>query len=344
MPVTISAVIPVYNGARHLAEALESVRAQTRGAAEVIVADDCSTDVSGEIAAAWGATVIRLVENGGPARARNAAIRLARGEAIAFLDADDRWAPDHLERVAGMLDRFPDAIVGFGGVQRFGARTGRKQPSIPAEVPTWMDPLLLETILPQGSVVVRRTALDSVGGYAEDLRYAEDYDLWLRLARRGRFVATHAPTLHYRLHDAQSSRALPGMFEGAWRARARALAALELEVGAADRATLRARLLRRWQSDLRDAWHFRGREPLATVLAQHSRVPDSDAVHRRWVAKVRWERPFWRLGAAAWDRAPAGLRDRLNQLRNARPARPEAGPRAGQGEGRRRPGSAPRPA
>src|SRR5688500_12073226 len=274
--MSISAVIPVFNGAGHLADALDSIASQTLRPDEVVVADDGSTDRSAAIAAAWGATVVRMPSNGGPAGARNAALRASTGDLVAFLDAGDRSAPSHLERVAGLLERYPEAIVAFGGVQRFGARTGRNQPMLPEGVPSHVDPLLLGPNIPQGAAIVRRAVLTEVGGYAEELRYAEDYDLWLRLAPLGPFVATHEPTLHYRFHAGQSSRALCGMFEGAWRARERALAAASERVGGLERAALCARLLRHWELDLQAAWHYRSREPLATVLAQHPRVPDSE--------------------------------------------------------------------
>jgi glycosyltransferase involved in cell wall biosynthesis len=335
--MSVSVVIPVFNGARHLAEALASIAGQTRRPDEVLVVDDASTDRSPQIAAAWGATLIRLSSNGGPARARNVAIREAAGDLIAFLDADDRWAPTHLDRVAGLLDRFPGTIVAFGGVQRFGERTGRNEPLLPAATPMRVDPLLLGPNIPQGAAVVRHSALAAVGGYAEDMRYAEDYDLWLRLARLGPFVSTHEPTLHYRFHAGQSSRALTGMFEGAWRARQRALAALERTLEAEERAALRARLLLQWEIDLRAAWHYRGREPLDTVLAQHHRVPDSDAAHRRWTQKARRSRPLWLLGAAIWDRLPAPVRSGLSRRRTARPARTADGPRGGLAAGRHQP-------
>src|SRR5262244_3231712 len=91
----ISVVIPAYNAAAFIAEALESVRAQTRAAAEVIVVDNGSTDASPRLAEAAGACVLRL-ERPGVSRARNVGIRAATQPWIAFLDADDLWQPDKL--------------------------------------------------------------------------------------------------------------------------------------------------------------------------------------------------------------------------------------------------------
>lgn len=92
----VSAIIPVYNGEPWLADALRSIASQTRPADEVIVVDDCSTDRSAEIARAHGALVVHQPVNRGEGAARNAGIRAARGDAIAWLDADDYWTPHHL--------------------------------------------------------------------------------------------------------------------------------------------------------------------------------------------------------------------------------------------------------
>ena len=120
----ISVVIPCRNGAEFLGEALDSVRAQTLAPLEVIVVDDRSSDASAEVARAHGATVLRTAEPGGTAVARNLGWRHARGELIAFLDADDRWRPRHLEVVSGLLASAPEAVLAWGSIEFFGLRAG----------------------------------------------------------------------------------------------------------------------------------------------------------------------------------------------------------------------------
>src|SRR3954465_6482790 len=93
----VSIVIPAYNAAAVIAGAVRSVQAQTYSDWELIVADDGSADGTAERAEALGAVVVRAERNGGPAAARNLALRHAAGELVAFLDADDRWLPDYLE-------------------------------------------------------------------------------------------------------------------------------------------------------------------------------------------------------------------------------------------------------
>lgn len=309
---TISVVVPAHNCERFLPDALGSIAAQTRVPAEVIVVDDASTDSTASIAAGSGATVIHLPTNGGPAVARNAGIAAARGDVVAFLDGDDVWMPRHLELVGGLLDRFPETLVAFGGVQQFGWRAHFHEAVLPDARPLRLDRLLLgANLLHQSAAIARRSALAAVGGYDETMRYAEDYDLWLRLARHGPFVSTHETTLGYRVHQAQASRQASRMSEGAWRARERAWRALQPSLGDEERAAVAALLLAQWKADMKTAWHYRSREPLATVLALCPDVPGSAEARRRSARRVRWLRRPWLAAAALWDRLPMPLKARM---------------------------------
>src|SRR6185312_11793255 len=108
----ISVVIPAYNAAAYVGDALASIAAQTCRPAEVIVVDDGSADDTAAIAAAAGAIVIRQ-PNGGASAARNAGVARARSQWIAFLDADDRWLPEYVERVAAAARYCPDVAAIF---------------------------------------------------------------------------------------------------------------------------------------------------------------------------------------------------------------------------------------
>jgi glycosyltransferase involved in cell wall biosynthesis len=110
MPV-ISVIIPAYNAVKYLAEAIESALAQTRPAKEIIVVDDASTDRTVEIARSFGdrVTVLQNAVNSGPGHSRNVGVAASTGEYLAFLDADDKWLPEHLEDLAGLLDQWPEA-------------------------------------------------------------------------------------------------------------------------------------------------------------------------------------------------------------------------------------------
>ncbi|MCG3148419.1 MAG: hypothetical protein PCFJNLEI_01862 [Verrucomicrobiae bacterium] len=182
---TVSVVIPAYNCARFLAQAVESVLAQTCPPTEVIVVDDGSTDDTAEVAASFG-TRIHLIRqpNRGPAVARNTGIEAAQGEWIAFLDSDDVWFPDKLERQVAALQ--PGGLL-CGEVLVF---SGMDLPTPPARQPSPITEVPFERLLQRNwiatsTVVVPRSALVEVGGFNKRYRGPEDFDCWLSLAYRG---------------------------------------------------------------------------------------------------------------------------------------------------------------
>ena len=319
--LSISVVVPAWNCERYLPDALASVEAQSRQPAEVLVVDDASTDTSADVARGLGARVIRLERNGGPSAARNAGIRAASGDLIAFLDGDDWWEPDHLELVAGLLDRFPEAGVAFGRSSRVVARYTAPFP--PEQEPFQALPVLCRgNPIPQSAAVVRRALLLDMDGYRADMRYAEDYDLWLRLAGRTPFVCTSRRTLNYRTHEAQLSRNEAPMAAASWAARERAWNALPASLPQEEREYIAAQLAAGWEAEMHTAWHIRDVEPLATLLAQYRLVPGAETIRTRWNTRVRWLRGPWLIAARAWDRLPEPLRRRVRRQAPAAPAVP----------------------
>lgn len=321
---TVSVVVPSYNAERFLPEAIASVRAQTRPALELIVIDDCSSDGSLDVARRLGATCLSTPAHAGPSAARNVGIRAARGALVAFLDADDLWEPDHLARTVELLERFPSAAVAFGGVRQFtydvdlrnvagpplhraGAPLGA-----PADI-FWT--LLHENLLSQSAAVARRDALIEAGCYDESMHYAEDYDLWLRVALRAPFVGTPSVTTNYRVHSAQSSRSAPRMAQGWWtaRAHARAIVAATQPPQALERLDVVMR--QAWEADLREAWRTADRARIETVLALHDSVPGAATLRSRWERRVRRFWPMWAPAALVWDRLPRSLRAALKAPR-----------------------------
>lgn len=175
----IAVVIPAYNAAESIAEAIASALGQTHPADEIIVVDDGSSDDTVAVAVASGARVIRQA-NAGPAAARNTGIKATDAEWIALLDADDRWLP---LRLALQLRDVADPTV---GLIYTGINTPRWEAPPP---PPFLDFDLLWTQnrVCTSSVLLRRSAWEAVGGFREDreLSGAEDYNLWLRLAHAG---------------------------------------------------------------------------------------------------------------------------------------------------------------
>ncbi|MGV3723986.1 MAG: glycosyltransferase family 2 protein [Actinomycetota bacterium] len=186
---TISVLIPAYNAAGCVSNAIESVLAQTVPPVEILVVDDGSADRTAEVIAGFGPPVRLLRQrNAGPAAARNHAAREAQGDWLALLDADDAWLPEKLER---QLQYTGDPAVGL--IHCWGPPGGGPVPDRITLGSLWERNCIVNS-----SVLVRRTAFEQVGGFDEDrgLISVEDYNLWLRLLAAGWTVATCPQQLH----------------------------------------------------------------------------------------------------------------------------------------------------
>jgi hypothetical protein len=226
----ISAVIPCFNASAYLEEALSSIKGQTRPVDEIIVVDDGSTDGSAELAERLGATVIRHDTNRGEGAARNTGWQAATGDAVAWLDADDTWRPNHVKVVAALLEGHPEAACAFGAAQRFGlddavvtglVPEGGSYEMLNSAFQSWLHTPIVS--------ITRRSALEEIGGCDGHGRMATDFDMWLRLARHNRFVATHEVTVNWRWHNAQQSAGHLRQIIGVQRYRRRFLKALRAE-------------------------------------------------------------------------------------------------------------------
>jgi glycosyltransferase involved in cell wall biosynthesis len=202
----VSVVVPTYNRAADLARCLESLRAQTFRDFEVLVCDDGSTDDSGAVCARYRDVLdvnYHWAENfGGPARPRNAGVRMARAAYVAMLDSDDWWAPRKLEESVRRLDAGADVVyhdmyLATGPGQKVHWRRSRTRS---LSSPVFDDLLRQGNGLSTSSVVLRRELLVKVGGFSEErgLIAWEDYDAWLRIARlTERFERLAAPLGYY---------------------------------------------------------------------------------------------------------------------------------------------------
>lgn len=178
MVVSVSVIVPVYNAAETISRTLRSCLTQSVPPLEVLVVDDGSTDRTAEIVAGFGDSV-RLIrqQNAGPGAARNAAARLARGAWLAFLDGDDWWMPGKLEHQ-----------MKLAGAPEIGIIHSLANVSA-AGIPDLLtfDDLWQRNVIVNSSVLIRKTAFDALGGFAEHraLQVCEDYNLWLRAAAEG---------------------------------------------------------------------------------------------------------------------------------------------------------------
>jgi len=171
-------VIPVYNGERTSGRAIESALSQLYEPLEVLVVDDGSTDASGEIAGLFERVRYVHQQNRGPSAARNRGLEEARGEYVAFLDADDEAVPERMRLQVGYLLEHPEV----------GCTLARQEVADGGPPPEWVgrDPTFGDLGgIPLISLVARRSLLLELGGFDVSLRIAEDRDLLVRMRERG---------------------------------------------------------------------------------------------------------------------------------------------------------------
>ena len=189
----VSVVIPAYNAGRTIDTALQSVFAQTYRDFEVVVVDDGSSDDTVHRLAAWrDRVIVRQQANAGPAAARNHAMRVTRGELIAFLDADDAWLPTKLERQVAFFDQYPEtgllhaeAVTANPTLSVMLETPERPSPTFTAPVPQFCELFHCKFFVRTLTVMVPRRVIDEVGGFDERREYhIEDWDLWLRIAAK----------------------------------------------------------------------------------------------------------------------------------------------------------------
>ncbi|HRZ42495.1 MAG TPA: glycosyltransferase family 2 protein [Bacteroidales bacterium] len=217
MPPVLSIMMPVYNGARYLRPAVESLLHQTFTDFELIVVDDGSTDNSMEIVASFSDPRIRILRNGdnrGIVYSRNRALAEARGRYLASFDADDIAHPRKFERQIRFLEEHPDfGMVGcrvyhidaVGARLKSRWRLGAGAAMIPALQ-------LFRAYFIQSAVVYRREALPE-GGYAEGFDIGEDYRMYYDVSQRYRAMNLPEYLLYYRIHDESIQHRRPDMLE-----------------------------------------------------------------------------------------------------------------------------------
>ena len=207
-PATVTIVIVCYNQARYLREAIESALAQTHPSVDILVVDDGSTDETASVAAAFLGVGYVCQANRGLAAARNTGLRIASGESVVFLDADDKLLPGAIEAGIECFGRHPECAFVYGGYRNI-FDDGSPAPTLPPQ-PVMSDHYarLLQGnfIGMHGAVLYRREILAAVGGFNEALRACEDYELYLRIARRHAIHGHPSVVAEYRQHDTNMSR------------------------------------------------------------------------------------------------------------------------------------------
>jgi hypothetical protein len=220
----VSVILPVFNAAQTIAQAIDSVRAQTFTDFEIVAVDDGSADASIEALRRYGDAVkILHQERRGPSAARNLGVANSSGECLGFLDADDWWKPEFLAQMLAALDddRHRDCVMAYCDLQLVDS-LGKPFPTSLMAVRENRSPTVAEMldalwpIMPSG-VVIRRGALASVGGYPEPLYAFEDVYLWLLLREQGPFAYVNEELACWRFAHFPAPLKPPGGQEAAGR-------------------------------------------------------------------------------------------------------------------------------
>jgi glycosyltransferase involved in cell wall biosynthesis len=205
--MTVAVVIPTYNHARYLADAISSVIAQTRRPDEIIVVDDGSTDDPAAIVARFPGVQLIRQEHQGVSAARNTGLRSCTASHIVFLDADDRLLSNALEAGLNCVANYSDCAFVYGA-HRYITHDGADRGNVHYR-PISGDPNLAlmrhNLIGMQATAVFRRDCLLAVGGYDRTLELCEDYDLYLRLVRKHRVACHPGVVAEYRWHGQNTS-------------------------------------------------------------------------------------------------------------------------------------------
>ncbi len=208
--MTFSIIMPVYNHADYLAEAVQSVTNQTRQDWELIIVDDGSTDGSGELADKLASSDGRITvihqKNAGPAAARNTALAQARGSWLAYIDSDDVYMPDALQKFADYISEHHDAKFIYGYRYRIGDGANEKECGEYQDCTTGTTELFGRMYLSHLCVCYRRELIEQAGPYDASLRSCEDYELYLRMSLHCRFEPLGKPTGYRRRHGSNISR------------------------------------------------------------------------------------------------------------------------------------------
>ncbi|HLA70056.1 MAG TPA: glycosyltransferase [Steroidobacteraceae bacterium] len=215
----VSVIMPVHNRPALLPLAVQSVFAQTYTEWELLIADDGSTDATVRVLAELHqpprVRITRLAHSGNPAVVRNAALREARGEFLAFLDSDDQWMPEKLALQMALLRTQPArrwSYTGFLHVDASGEPLAdgafeRWQPcdgEVFAATVTGRAPIRTASV-----AMAQRALVEEVGGFDEALDCGQDYDLWMRLALRSEVSVVRSPLTAVRVHAASHSMRFP---------------------------------------------------------------------------------------------------------------------------------------
>ena len=206
----ISVIIPVYNNAQTIKNTLDSIWGQTYRDYEVMVIDDASTDSTIEtvdslktserfIKTQTKMTLVSMTCNSGPAAARNRGMKETCGDYTAFLDGDDIWMPEKLEHQIEIMRNNPDAGMVCASVQTIGVDEPLKDNTGNQSLTdVKLADFIYQNPIATSSVLIKKSVFNDVGGFDEQFRGPEDYDLWMRVALKYRIIKSDQTLSYYR--------------------------------------------------------------------------------------------------------------------------------------------------
>jgi glycosyltransferase involved in cell wall biosynthesis len=222
----ISAVIPAYNSAKFIRAAINSIQAQSHAVDEIIVVDDGSTDNTEQVVTDIATTVIYHKQaNQGPSAARNKGIALAHGDWIAFLDADDQWTVDKINKQLDTLRAYPELHLIAGDMAEIDNNDQLITESVLAKhqllenfrqlagkpVPNALAALMRKNFIPTGTVLVKRQTVVDAGLFNPDIRFGEDLELWAKIATHHPITCLPDILMLRRQHGNNATQASEGM-------------------------------------------------------------------------------------------------------------------------------------
>jgi glycosyltransferase involved in cell wall biosynthesis len=200
----VSVIIPAYNGQEYIREAIESALAQTYRPIEILVIDDGSPINMEPFVAGFGPEVRYMrQQNGGTASARNLGWHSARGEFIALLDQDDLWLPQKLERQVPRFAEDPHIGLVAAWMEVFDSVTGEPKGTYKPAPEMTVHDMLGHELPPVQTMIFRKSALDSIGGFDASLRGTDDWDVNIRIAAEYRVVSVQEILGRARMHPSQ---------------------------------------------------------------------------------------------------------------------------------------------
>lgn len=217
----VSVVMPAFNSEATIGESIKSVLKQSFQGWELIVVDDGSTDGTAEVVNSFSDERIQLIiqVNSGVSSARNAAITRSSGQYIAFLDSDDIWHPEKLRKQLDFFKKHPEIGLLYTDKMCFYESLDNAffcEYKIDVGIDDDYQRLLTHDYISTLTVMTRKDVLEHVGVFKSDLRCAEDWDLWIRIAKNFSVSVIREPLAYYREHPGGISKNVADQLKGEW--------------------------------------------------------------------------------------------------------------------------------